>query len=126
MPRPADQEALHKASGAVKSNDPLVSFLYLLMRDKLPVGVVDAIVTDVAGGHVLSSFTNGFLARHAMYLADEMRGTGEIDQMRLLLREMRRVDGNTGDMPCCPVCHAEGDEPCQPECRRALLARDAT
>ena len=76
MPRTPDQEALYEASGRVMSDDPLVSFLYRLMRDEMPVGRVDAIVVDVAKIPTTTSFTNGYLARHAQHLADELRRKG--------------------------------------------------
>lgn len=68
-------EALRKRSGSVCSTDPLVSFLYILMRDHVPAGVVEGIVRDHAvpaqesGGTV---FTNGYLAFYAKDVADRL------------------------------------------------------
>jgi hypothetical protein len=71
MARKPDQQALYDASGNVRSDDPLVAFLYLLMRDEMPVGRVDRLVIEVAR-HDGFDFTNG-LAQHARHLADELR-----------------------------------------------------
>jgi len=61
-----ENEALRERSGAVFDDDPLVSFLYLLMRDHVPAGVVEGIVRPRDG---VTHFTNGHLARYAQDLA---------------------------------------------------------
>lgn len=69
-------DALRSRSGAVNSQDPLVSFLYILMRDHLPAGVVEGIIQN----HVVveaqdegpsdeSQFCNGYLAAYAKDIA---------------------------------------------------------
>lgn len=72
-------------SGEVTSNDPMVAFLYVLMRDHLPPGVVaelvnssqpehrDVLVDD--GQHLMTcfAFTNGWLARYAEDLVDRLK-----------------------------------------------------
>jgi hypothetical protein len=68
-------EKIRKESGHVNHTDPLVSFLYILMRDHLPTGTVEGIVTD----HCIaspSSFTNGWLAKYAINLAESLRKLG--------------------------------------------------
>lgn len=38
--------AMRERSGSINSNSKLVSFLYLLMRDHLPAGVIEEIIRD--------------------------------------------------------------------------------
>ena len=58
------EKALRKRSGEVDSDDPLVIFLYLLLRDKLTAGEVASLLRDTftPGG---SQFSNGYLANYA-------------------------------------------------------------
>lgn len=74
--------ALRERSGSVDSSDPLVSFLYILMRDHLPAGVVEGIMQK----HVVlegtddgdeSQFSNGFIARYAKDVAARLRPAGD-------------------------------------------------
>ena len=55
--------------------DPLVSFLYILARDHLPLGEVERIMKEhvekVEVGE--TTFSNNFLAEYALALADRMR-----------------------------------------------------
>ena len=69
--------ALRKRSGSIDSTDPLVSFLYILMRDHLTMGAVEGIVQK----HVVlegaddgdgSQFCNGHLAKYAQDVADRL------------------------------------------------------
>lgn len=54
------------------SADPLTSFLYLLMRDHLPVGVVVKLIADSNTGEDCI-FTNGHLAQFAAFCSDEIK-----------------------------------------------------
>lgn len=66
-------DELRKASGAVTyDHDALTEFLYTLMRDHLPVGVVAEVVTD-SGSTKPVVYTNGWLAQYAHYLASKLR-----------------------------------------------------
>lgn len=65
---------LQSASGVHVSNDPLTSFLYELMRDHLPIGVVHRLVAD--SPKVATVYTNGWLARYAGYLSSLLRPDG--------------------------------------------------
>jgi hypothetical protein len=59
-------------SGNVKSNDPLVAFLYNLMRDHLPTGVVAEIMKaalDNKEDNPTYVFSNGWLAQYCIYIA---------------------------------------------------------
>lgn len=64
--------AMRARSGTEKSADPLVSFLYNLMRDHLPAGAVEGIMLDTYPDRV-SVFTNGWLARYAKDVATRLR-----------------------------------------------------
>jgi len=71
MEQPSRMEALRERSGNVGSVDPLVSFLYQLMRDHLAPGVVESLM-DCAGTQP-SLFTNGWLANYAKDIAERLR-----------------------------------------------------
>lgn len=58
-------------SGEVNINDRLTSFLYELMRDHLPLGVVEKLVRDSLEPD--AAYTNGWLAKYAKDLADRLR-----------------------------------------------------
>ena len=66
-----DNEAQRKRTGNVDDDRPLVGFLYELMRDHLPVGVVERIARNSAYTGT-TSFTNGHLARYAQDLAERL------------------------------------------------------
>ncbi len=65
----SENESLRYRTGEVKDDDPLVNFLYLLMRDHLSTGVVEGIVQSDLQRGTLSEYTNGHLARYAQDLA---------------------------------------------------------
>jgi len=52
----------------------LVSFLYILLRDHLPSGVVEQIVYDVYTAEDIeyTRYTNGWLASYAKDIADRL------------------------------------------------------
>ena len=56
--------AMREASGFVNSNSKLVCFLYLLLRDELPLGVVERLVQESLLDKE-SEFTNGWLANYS-------------------------------------------------------------
>jgi len=62
-------EEMRVLSGLVESDNPLVSFLYLLCRDHLPIGTVENLVTQVEEQRVPAVFTNGWSASYAKCLA---------------------------------------------------------
>lgn len=78
--------AIRSASGDVNmDNDPLVTFLYILMRDDVPPGRIE----EVLMSHVMQhepdeqvQFTNGWLARYAENIATLLRG----DELAAVLR----------------------------------------
>lgn len=66
-----ENEALRLRSGEVMDDDPLVRFLYLLVRDHLPAGAVEGIIQ---ADERVSHFTNGHLARYAQDMAARLTG----------------------------------------------------
>lgn len=66
---------LRTRSGSVRSSDPLVSFLYTLMRDHMTPGEVEAILQEevekYAGKEV--EYSNGWLATYSKDLAQRLR-----------------------------------------------------
>jgi hypothetical protein len=65
------QESLREASGRFQSSRPLVGFLYGLMRDLLPTGKIAELCRE-AVETAAATYTNGFLARYAEHIADEL------------------------------------------------------
>jgi hypothetical protein len=75
-PAESTNTALRERSGSVNSSDPLVSFLYILMRDHIPAGVVEGIMqhhVDAPEG-TLSELCNGYLASYAKDVAARLHG----------------------------------------------------
>jgi ribA/ribD-fused uncharacterized protein len=65
---------MRQRSGHVDSQDPLVSFFYILLRDHLPAGVVEGILRE----HVLiedkdAQFCNGWVADYAKDIVKRLR-----------------------------------------------------
>lgn len=69
--RDINNKQLKEESGNVVYDDRLVSFLYSLLRDRLPAGVVEELVRDSQGIPV--EYTNGYLAKYAKNLADRLK-----------------------------------------------------
>jgi hypothetical protein len=70
--RCVENEQLRQRSGEVDSDDPLVSFLYGLMRDHLPATTVESLVV-ASPGYTTTLYTNGWLALYAKDLAARLR-----------------------------------------------------
>lgn len=64
--------------------DRLTSFLYLLMRDHLPPGVVTEVVIDAHVGEGPTTLSNGYLALYAEHLAYKLKS----DDTEQLLEEL--------------------------------------
>lgn len=62
---------MRQRSGAVDSNDKLVCFLYVLMRDYLPCGDIESIVLEHIGNQKVE-FANGWLANYAKDIAGRL------------------------------------------------------
>lgn len=65
-------DKMREKSGFIKSEDKLVSFIYELMRDHLPVGTVGALVKN-ANINDETLYSNGWLAEYAKYLAEILK-----------------------------------------------------
>jgi len=65
-----DEQAVR--SGSVTFKDPLVAFLYTLLRDHLSFGEVEQLVRD-AESHPQAKYTNGWVATYAKDLAGRLR-----------------------------------------------------
>jgi len=64
---------LRKNSGEVVYTDTLTSFFYSLMRDHLPAGVVEKLVHEVVNEEEERLFTNGWLAKYAYNLSEQIK-----------------------------------------------------
>ena len=65
---------IRERSGSVNSDDKLVAFFYLLMRDHLTPGVIEDIMrmlADTAGD--TTQFSNGWLAKYADDVARRLK-----------------------------------------------------
>ena len=64
---------MHERSGDIHSDDPIVGFLYILMRDYIPTGTIENIMIDhVEGKSKDCVYTNGWLAQYAMDVAKRL------------------------------------------------------
>ena len=64
---------MRRASGRVNDPRPIVGFLYLLVRDHLPIGTVEQLIRDSAlSDGDESEFTNGWVANYAQHGADRL------------------------------------------------------
>ncbi len=68
---------IRSASGTVTSKDPVVEFLYELMRDHVPPGVVESLVQASEEHRERNDntvvFSNGWLASYAINLAERLK-----------------------------------------------------
>jgi len=72
MERSKEMDELAERSGNVEGNCLLAEFLYDLMRDYVPVGVIEKIIVSnkLSGGKKL--YCNGFLATYAKDVANRL------------------------------------------------------
>lgn len=90
LSKDANVKRLRKKSGTVKDNRLLVAFLYVLMRDVVPPGVMEGTLLKLSNTNADEShekqeylLTNGYLAKYAQDLADRIetsRLTGDAEQ----------------------------------------------
>ena len=66
---------LRERSGSVNNKDPLVSFLYILMRDYVLPGDVETIMADGIPKPTVTDvqFSNGWLANYAEDIAKRLQ-----------------------------------------------------
>ena len=80
-------KALRQRSSSVNSDNKLVEFLYILMRDHLPAGKVEGIMIDhVTGGE--NNYTNGWLATYAKDIA---RRLNSVDNVEIIANEQDKI-----------------------------------
>jgi hypothetical protein len=78
MPAMTNEEMRDK-SGSVNSASRLTAFLYLLMRDHLPVGKVEEIVMGAESCEMPCVYTNGWLASYAQFLNERLKDDPILD-----------------------------------------------
>lgn len=61
-----------KKDEGFKTNDPLVSFLYILLRDNLPAGEVEKLTID-AEKYPEAVLSNRYLAEYATSIASRLQ-----------------------------------------------------
>ena len=71
--RPSGIFRMREKSAAFDSSNELDAFLYILMRDHVTSGVVETIMESLGDSGKTYQFTNGWLARHAVDVADRLR-----------------------------------------------------
>ena len=62
-----------KMEKCIIEKDKLTSFLYDLLRDHLPAGVVEKLVQNALAENGSVEYTNGYLAQYAQNLANRLR-----------------------------------------------------
>ena len=62
---------MREASGEFKSKDPMVSFVYVVLRDGCPPEVMESALIQMHSEECL--YTNGWLARYAEDIAGRLR-----------------------------------------------------
>lgn len=83
-------------SNKVCSDDPLVSFMYILLRDYLPAGEVESIFKEHIFPGVKSEFSNSYLANYAIELASRLASKEE-DKMKVI-HNLHRIDTKVGEI----------------------------
>jgi hypothetical protein len=74
MPGAVMEKSIRERSGNVSSSDPVVSFLYVLMRDYVPTADVEEIMQKIAGcSKEETQFSNGWLAQYAEDVASRLK-----------------------------------------------------
>lgn len=71
--REAANRNMRKASGMVDTNDPLVVFFYVLVRDKMTPGELELLLERVNLAATNHEFTNGWLAGYAKDVVSRLR-----------------------------------------------------
>lgn len=68
-----DELTIHERSGKVTSNNKLVSFLYILLRDHVLPGDMENIMKNHVPTAQPTSFSNGWLAEYAKDLTERLK-----------------------------------------------------
>jgi len=61
--------------GNTDLGDILTTFIYLLLRDHMTAGKLEAVVNEIASGTTIAIFANGFLEEYADKLANTLKNT---------------------------------------------------
>ena len=69
---PKERDEMYKASGEIESTDPLLAFLYVMLRNGAGPGVIHEALENMTDQPM--RYTNGWLAQYAQFVADKMRG----------------------------------------------------
>jgi hypothetical protein len=85
-------------NGKVTSDSRLASFLYSLMRDHLPLGVVEGLVHEAEQfSFATTVFSNEHLARYAIELAKRLNKP--LGKPELKVVESSELEADDGDEP---------------------------
>ena len=67
-------DELVKLSGSVVTHDPLVTFLYMLMRDYVKPGDIQTILfNDIIDQPKEMELSNGWIGKYAKYVASKLK-----------------------------------------------------
>lgn len=89
---------LRARSGSVDSKDPLVDFMYHLLRDHLPAGEVEEILQKhvfpaMREGDTESQFCNGYLANYAKDITDRLCPQSNLDKVLTAIYDRNVLEG---------------------------------
>jgi hypothetical protein len=78
MKENSSENCLRESCDSVVYNDPLTSIFYDLIRDHLPVSVLEKVVNDAIDNHNECLFANGLIAKYANNLAEDINNAKSI------------------------------------------------
>lgn len=78
----AANSRMHQRSGQIQSDDPLVTLLYPLARNALPLGQLEDLVRSAESANMPATFTNGWLAEWAIDAATRVRTRDAASRIR--------------------------------------------
>jgi len=114
------RKTLRARSGSVNSTDPLVEFLYALMRDHLSAGKVERIMEEqVVGTGTSSEYTNGYLAMYAQDVAARLR-VDQHTQAKGLHSTIEGLESELSDAALVIECTTLGSRRCK-KCKRRTV-----
>jgi len=67
-----NRDEMFQKSGEIELSDPLVAFLYVMLRNGAGPGVIHEALENMTNQPM--RYTNGWLAQYAKYVAEKMRG----------------------------------------------------
>ena len=66
------QVRMRNASGNVTGTEPIIAFIYVLLRDHVAPGKVEDIILSLPAAGVKTPYSNGWLARYAADIAQRL------------------------------------------------------